>query len=213
MRSTSQPAAKAPVRPPERRERGRVVPRVEREDAPDDAELVLRARRGDRWAQEAIFRRYVHEVTSIVQRLIRRCQDADDIVQETFTSALTSLDALREPEALRSWLLGIAVHRVKRRDRKQSFLRMLGLDQGLDDASLTVLASTDATPEMCAELALVEEALARVPHDERVAWMLRYVEGEKMEDVASILGCSLATAKRRVSAADSRVQQHIGGRS
>ncbi len=201
------------MRPPERRERGRVVPRVEREDAPDDAELVLRARRGDRWAQEAIFRRYVHDVTSIVQRLIRRRQDADDIVQETFTSALTSLDALREPEALRSWLLGIAVHRVKRRARKQSFLRMLGLDQGLDDASLTVLASTDATPEMCAELALVEEALARVPHDERVAWMLRYVEGEKMEDVASILGCSLATAKRRVSAADSRVQQHIGGRS
>lgn len=201
------------MHPPERRERGRAVPHVEREDAPGDAELVSRARRGDRWAQEAIFRRYVHEVTSIVQRLLRRRQDADDIVQETFTHALTSLDALREPEALRSWLLGIAIHRVKRRERKQSFIRMLGLDQGLDDASLTVLASSEATPEMCAELVLVEEALSRVAHDERVAWMLRYVEGEKLEDVASILGCSLATAKRRVSAADSRVQQHVGGRS
>lgn len=187
------------------------IPQVAPEHAPDDAELVRRAGRGDQWAQEAIFRRYVQDVTRVAQRLLRRRDDADDIVQDTFASALTSLDALRDPSMLRSWLLGIAVHRVRRRHRRQAFLRMLGLDRGLDDASLALVAARDLTPEMSAELSLVEGALSTIAADERFAWMLRYVEGEKLEDVAAVLEVSLATAKRRIAIADQRIRAHVAG--
>ncbi|MDQ3036762.1 MAG: RNA polymerase sigma factor [Myxococcota bacterium] len=208
----ARPASVVAPRAPRPRELGGgAIPQVAPEHAPDDAELVARASRGDQWAQEAIFRRYVQDVTRVAQRLLRRRDDADDVVQDTFASALTSLDALRDPALLRSWLLGIAVHRVRRRHRRQAFLRMLGLDRGLDDASLAMVAAHDLTPEMAAELALVDGALSTLGADERFAWMLRYVEGEKLEDVAAVLDVSLATAKRRIAVADARIRAHVAG--
>jgi RNA polymerase sigma-70 factor (ECF subfamily) len=41
------------------------------------------------------------------------------------------------------------------------------------------------------------------------AWELRYVDGHKLEQVASLCDCSLATAKRRIAAADAIVRQHV----
>jgi RNA polymerase sigma-70 factor (ECF subfamily) len=174
-----------------------------------DAELVARARSGDRWAEEAIFRRYVADVTTVVERLLRRRHEADDIVQDTFADALVALAELRDPAALRAWLIGIAVRRVRRRVRKLALLRSLGLDRGVDDGTLELLAAPGLSPEARAELARVEAALARLHADDRIAWMLRHVEGEKLEDVAAMTGCSLATAKRRIAAADTLVRGHL----
>ncbi len=123
------------------RERARSVPSPEagrgklRSDRPDE-ELVARALAGDGWARGAIFQRYVGEVGDLATRLLGRVADADDVVQDTFVDGLAGLETLRDPRALRSWLLGIAVRRVQRRHRRRALLRRLGLDRGLDDATL-----------------------------------------------------------------------------
>lgn len=197
MSASPAPLSKLSERATRRSARSRVV-----ESEVADAELVRRACEGDRWAEEAIFRRYVADVTSLAERLLRRRDEADDVVQDTFAAALTSLATLREPAALRAWLLGIAVHRVRRRARKLSVMRLFGLDSGLDDASLSLLAAPGLSPEQRTELAQVDRALSRLHADDRIAWMLRHVEGEKLEDVATITGVSLATAKRRIAAAE-----------
>jgi RNA polymerase sigma-70 factor (ECF subfamily) len=62
---------------------------------------------------------------------------------------------------------------------------------------------------MRAELALLDRMLARLPTKERMAWMLRYVEGCELPEVARMCGCSLATAKRRIAAAHERVAAHV----
>jgi RNA polymerase sigma-70 factor (ECF subfamily) len=54
-------------------------------------------------------------------------------------------------------------------------------------------------------LAKVYAVLDALPSDERVAWSLRHVEGERLERVAELCGCSLATAKRRIAAAHQRI--------
>src|SRR5579862_3734773 len=86
---------------------------------PDDVELVRRARAGDAWAHEAIYRRYVQRVARVAQRLLRDPAEVDDVVQETFLIAFEKIDALAEPAALRGWLTQIAVSRVHRRFRWQ----------------------------------------------------------------------------------------------
>src|SRR5436853_300500 len=106
------------------RMRGTIPPplRVVRKSAPDevqDEELVVRALRGETWAKEALFRRHVRAVTGTVIRLLRRKDDAEDIVQETFTIALTELARLRDPQAFEAWVLQIAVRGIYRRLRKQ----------------------------------------------------------------------------------------------
>lgn len=177
--------------------------------AQSDAELVLRTREGDGWAREALFRRYAADVVGLVTRLLGRRDEVDDVVQDTFATALGDLGSLREPSAFRSWLFGIAVRRVRRAHRRRSVRRFFGLDRGDEQSSLYDLASEEASPEALTELALIDAALARMRVEDRIAWSLRRIEGEKLEDIASMTGVSLATVKRRVDAVDASLQRHV----
>jgi RNA polymerase sigma-70 factor (ECF subfamily) len=181
----------------------RAVPRAVRApEGPEDAELVRRARAGDRWAFEAIFRRYVDGVLGLATRLLGRTGEADDVAQDTFAIALTKLDRLSEPERLRSWLFGIAVHRIQRRLRHRRWLSFFGAHE---EGGLHAIAAQTASPEVRAELALIDAILARLPVADRVAWALRHVEGESLADIVTITGASLATVKRRIAAVEVRM--------
>jgi RNA polymerase sigma-70 factor (ECF subfamily) len=131
-------------------------------------------------------------------------------VQDSFLIALRSLDQLREPEAFAGWLRQIAITQAHRRFRKRKLLRLLGLDRQLDDATLSQLAHAQAGGEVVADLALLDEFLRGMPARERVAWMLRHVEGYALDEVADACRCSLASAKRRIAAASARLQAHLG---
>ena len=180
----------------------------------DDAALVERAIDGDRWAMEVLYRRHVRRVTNAVTRMIGRSADADDAIQEAFLVAFSRLPELRDPGAFRGWLAQIAVNEVRGRLRKRKWLRRFALDRDEDDASLESLASEEASPEVRAELAKVDAVLLRLDANLRMAFILRFVEGWELTEVAAALDCSLATAKRRIKAAQERVQEHVrGGRS
>lgn len=175
---------------------------------PSDAELVGRARGGDRWATEAIFRRHVEAILGVATRLLGHTGEADDVVQDTFAAAFARLDRLDDPSRLRSWLLGVAVHRAQRRLRSRRFLSYFGLAE--DAPALETLAAPEASPEVRAELAHIDRALAQVAVAERVAWQLRRVEGHKLEEIAALTGASLATVKRRIDAAEQAIAAFVG---
>jgi RNA polymerase sigma-70 factor (ECF subfamily) len=173
------------------------------------AELAERIRRGDTWAEEAFYRRHVAGVRAVVRRLLGNATDAEDVVQDAFVTAFEIWGQLREPEQAGKWLLTIAIRKVHRRFRKRRLLRLLGLDQTTDDATLESFGRPDITGEARAELALLDALLQRVAATERVAWMLRYVEGMSLDEVATACECSLATAKRRIAAVNARVERHL----
>lgn len=181
-------------------------------DAASDAQLVARAIQGDRWGREMLYRRHATYLLAIAARLLGNRGEGEEIVQDTFVTAFEQLTTLREPAALRGWLAQIAVSLVRRRLRRTRLMRVLGLDHGTDDATLDALAAPGANPDQRAELALIDRALATVSANVRIAWMLRMVEGLELAEVASACGCSLATVKRRIAAADDAVQTHIGAR-
>ena len=179
-------------------------------DAASDAQLVARAIEGDRWGREMLYRRHATYLLAIAARLLGNRNEGEEVVQDTFVTAFEQLRTLREPAALRGWLAQIAVSLVRRRLRRGRLMRVLGLDRGADDATLCALAAPGTNPDQRAELALVDRALSNVAANVRIAWMLRQVEGLELAEVASACGCSLATAKRRIAAADSAVRAHVG---
>jgi RNA polymerase sigma-70 factor (ECF subfamily) len=171
-----------------------------------DQELVERLARGDQWAKEALYRRYVKLVWTTALHMVGNRADAQDVVQDTFVEALRDLPALRQHAALRPWLLRISVHQAHRRFRRRKLFRRLGLDRSIDDAPLEQLLHRGATAEQQLELRVVDRALEGASVGERFAWILRYVDGHSLEEVADACGCSLATAKRRLSSAQERVK-------
>jgi RNA polymerase sigma-70 factor (ECF subfamily) len=172
-----------------------------------DADLVRRARGGDDWAHEMIYRRHVGLVAATAQRLLRDPVDVDDVVQETFLIGFEQLERLVEPAALRGWLVQIAVSRVHRRFR---WRRLTGWLSGAEvSAALEDQACPDANPEQRAELALIDRALAKMPLKLRTPWVLRHVVGCSLDDISAACECSLATVKRRIAEADDRVARHL----
>jgi RNA polymerase sigma-70 factor (ECF subfamily) len=174
-----------------------------------DGELVRRARRGDRWAEEALYHRHARTVTRVVLRVLGRSSDAEDVVQDAFIVAFAGLRDLRDEDAFAGWLLQIAVRKVYRRFRRLKLLRALGLDRGEDDANLAQQVDPRANPETRAALGEVVRLLERLSAEDRVAWVLRRVEGEPLDVVAAACGCSRATVKRRIARADAVIRAHV----
>jgi RNA polymerase sigma-70 factor (ECF subfamily) len=184
-----------------------------RDEELPDADLVLRARSGDHWALEMLYRRHVQLVAGTALRLLRNRADAEDVAQETFLLAFEKLSQLAEPAAFRGWLVRIAVSRVHRRFRARKLRGLLlpWRDEESEETSLEAEAREDATPEQRVELALLDRALAALPLELRTPWLLRHVMGCAVEETAAACGCSLATVKRRISAADEKIRLHTGG--
>ena len=175
----------------------------------DDEALVRRALDGDRWAEEALYRKHVRRVTDIATRVLGRTHEAEDVVQETFLKALQRLATLREPALFSRWVMRIAMNMVRAKLRKRRLLRSLGLDASLDDATLERMAAPSTPPDVRAELAGIDAALRDVPANQRLAWMLHVVEGWSLPEVAEACECSLATAKRRIKSARERIEVHL----
>lgn len=171
----------------------------------DDARTILAIRSGDRAAEERLYRKYAPSVLRTATRLLRSTEDARDVLQDTFLAAFERLTELDDPDAVAGWLRTICVRLVYRRFRRRKLLRTIGLDRTDEDAKLELQAAHDAGPDVRAELSLLDRALDALPSEEKIAWTLRYVEGLSLEEIAQTSGRSLATVKRRISAAESAV--------
>jgi RNA polymerase sigma-70 factor (ECF subfamily) len=186
------------------------VHRLTRDQDVADEELVQRALAGDAWAKEALYRRHVHRVTAVAARLLRRRDEVEDVVQDTFACGFRELDRLREPARVGSWLVASAVHRIQKRFRRRRLQRLLGLDRSLDDETLVHQARSDASQEARVELARIDAALLRAGDAERTCWVLRHLFGYPLPEVAALTGCSLSTVNRRIARAQAIVEQAIG---
>ncbi len=152
---------------------------------------------------EELYRRHSGLVATIALRLLGRPDDVDDIVHDTFLQARRALPKLRDARAVKGWLATITV-RVARRSLRRSRLRQrIGLATvPPDEAALDRLSADDYEYVQSAYA-----SLSRLPTPERIAWVLRRVHGAQLAAVAEMCECSLATAKRRIAAADHKLNQ------
>ena len=153
------------------------------------------------------YRSYCRYVGAIILRLDGRPAEVDDLIQDVFVEAAAGITRLREPEAIKGWLATIAVRTVRRRLRVRRAWRLLGLDRDPVD---TVAVDPRASPADRVLLRAVYQVLDEMPVQDRLAFTLHIVEGETMEAVAKLCGCTLATAKRRVARGQRLIAQRLG---
>lgn len=156
-----------------------------------------------------LFRRYSSYVATIGVRLLGRDDELDDLVQEVFIEAYRGFHQLRSPDAAKAWLARITVRRAIRRLRRRRLRSFFSLDALPPDARV---ADDAATPEQKAEIASTYRMLQRIPVRQRVAWVLKHVEGETLDSIAEICRCSKTTVQRRLRAAERALDIEKGRR-
>jgi len=148
---------------------------------------------------DSVFRRYSPYVASIGLRLLGRDDELDDLVQDVFVEAHRGLRQLRDADAVKPWLARICVRRAVRRLRRRRLRAFLSLDTLAHDDHLV---APGASPEARAEVTRLYRKLELVPALDRAIWVLRYLEGEALGDIALLCACSKSTVQRRLRALD-----------
>jgi len=176
---------------------------------PADEVLVQRAQKGELDAFETLTNRYVQRVYSLALRMLRHEQDAEDVTQQTFVSALENLPRFRGEASFSTWLLRIATHAALKVIRKRKGLDLVSLEETTEPSEESAhiphpeyIADWRQSPEQLAQRnevqRLLEEALGQLDEKHRLVFLLRDVEGLSVRETAEALGLSEANTKVRL---------------
>ncbi|APR75562.1 RNA polymerase sigma factor RpoE [Minicystis rosea] len=169
----------------------------------DDAGLARAVADGEPGAAAAVWDRYGTMVQSLLRRILGPGGEVDDHVQETFIQFFRDVKKLRDPAALRPFLLGIAVRVARSALRRRRIRRWLMLT----DSGVLPDEPVEGVDEGAREaLARLYRLLDKLDDKARLLFVLRYVEGLELTETAEASGVSLATAKRHLAKATARVR-------
>jgi RNA polymerase sigma-70 factor (ECF subfamily) len=170
----------------------------------DDAALVAAVREGSVSAKAELFQRYAPRLERLITHMLGYDPELADILQETFASALRSLDALKDPSALKPWLFRVATYTARKALRTRARRRWLRHFVDEEDEARHEPRSEPPNLESLRAAREVYAILARFPVDERLVFALRYINGLELGAVATACNVSLATIKRRLQKAERR---------
>ncbi|MEX0799983.1 MAG: sigma-70 family RNA polymerase sigma factor [Dehalococcoidia bacterium] len=179
----------------------------------DEPALIERSRSGDLDAFNSLVLSHQRQVYNLCLRMLGAPQPAEDATQDTFVAAFRAVARFRQG-SFRAWLLRIAANACydelrRRRSRPQVPLQ----PRGDDERPATEAAATDEPPEQRAERrelsAAIEAALAALPADQRLAIILRDVQGFAYEEIAQATGASLGTVKSRIARGRAALRDYL----
>jgi RNA polymerase sigma-70 factor (ECF subfamily) len=137
------------------------------------------------------FDRYCDRVNRLVWKLMLADADHDDVVNTAFLQMYSSIKRLNDPKALPCWVSTITINTIRKEIRKRRYYRMLMLRTETPEASTT--AEDSHSRDAVNRTACIVETMTP---DNRIIFILRYVEGCTFEEIATLRNCSLATVKR-----------------
>ncbi|HEY1402153.1 MAG TPA: sigma-70 family RNA polymerase sigma factor [Terriglobales bacterium] len=165
---------------------------------------------------EQIVRRYQRKVYRVLLLMLKNPEDADNLTQECFLRAYTSMKSFRGECSEQTWLIRIAVNLVRdhARNRRAGFWkRLLRLE---DDGVVTdnhEPRSTMPSPErgMLArqELDAVWQAVDRLSARQREVFVLRFSEEMELKQIAEVLDLRIGTVKAQLFRAVTSVREQV----
>jgi len=187
---------------------------------PLETELVARAKGGDLAAFEELANRHEQSVYSLALRMLRQEQDAEDVTQQTFLSAVENLAGFRGDASFSTWLRRIATHAALKILRKRKGLDTVSLEEatepGGDSEAIPhpeYIADWRQSPEKLVPRneirRLLDEALAQLDEKHRLVFLLRDVEGLSVRETAEALGLSEANTKVRLLRARLQLRERL----
>lgn len=174
-----------------------------------EARFIEKLKAGDAEAFDALVIRFSPDVYALLYRLTENAEEAGDLTQETFMSALTAIKGFRGDAGLRTWLFRIAINHSRNRFRWWKRRRRdvtVSIDAEIGNSEQKVhetLADKGRSPEEAAisnerEKALTG-ALNELPEIFREAIVLCDIEGLSYEEISVSLGVNIGTVKSRIA--------------
>ena len=179
----------------------------------DDATLVARAAKKDREAFRLLVERHQQRLFAVAFEMLKRREDAEDVVQESFVKAYLSLDRFQGKGSFFTWMYRIVFNMAIDQRRRSARDRSVPLEQPASPGgeARSIVASPEHGPEdhlaRQQEVQLVQRGLREISEEHRAVIMLREVEGLSYDEIARSVGVSRGTVMSRLHYARKKLQQ------
>ena len=176
-----------------------------------EKELISRCQQGDQGAWKEIFERYREKVYRVAYGVVRRREDALDIVQEVFVKLFRSLGDFKGKSNFYTYLYRMAINTAIDHTRKMRKFSASSIDgEGAFHPSDTPEKRPDAILIDHELQEKVKKAMERLADDQRAVLILREVEGLSYQEIAETMGCSLGTVMSRLHYGRRKMQNLLG---
>ena len=184
-----------------------------------DQEVVARAREGRETAFRELIGRYERPVFSLIYRLVRDRERAEDLSQETFIKVLNALERYDPTYKFSSWIFKIAHNTALDHLRKKE-PETLSIDGSphaetaaeAEASSVAVVSDLQSPEDFTAQRELggiLEQAIGLLRPEYRTAIVLCHMEGRAYEEIAKIMGVPLGTVKTYIHRARHELRGHL----
>ena len=167
-----------------------------------DEELVASAQAGDQESFNQLVSRWERPIYALAYRTLGREEEARDVVQDAFLRAYRGLRGFKGEAKFSSWLYRITLNLCRDWIRRQ---RRAPVSQMPEDVDILEAAAAREPSESIEDLvarrelsAVVEEAMALLPEEQRTAIILKEYHGMTFQEIADLQGCPLSTVKTRL---------------
>ncbi len=158
----------------------------------EDASIVARLRRGNADAFGEVVERYQAAIFRYLLRLTGDYELARDLAQDTFVRAYQAILKTDSDLRLKAWLYRIATNAALQHRRRGRILSFVSFEEWRRRPESR---GSDDPPDTLA----VQQALGRVPAEQRACLVLHYVEGFRYGEIALTLGISEEAVRKRVA--------------
>ncbi|RWB77100.1 MAG: RNA polymerase sigma factor [Mesorhizobium sp.] len=176
-----------------------------------DMALARRALARDPDAVRAIIKTHNQRLYRIARGVVRNDAEAEDVVQEAYMRAFSSLAAFRGEASLSTWLSRIVINEALGRLRKRR--RIVAMPENPEARIIPFPLNPSDDPERTMAqrqiLGLVERATDSLPDVYRSVFVARVIEGLSIEETADLLGVRPETVKTRLHRARSLVRKAL----
>jgi len=167
-----------------------------------DAELIVQVARGQQLALGALYDRYAGLLSTLLCRVLRDRQEAEDVLHEVFLEVWQhAADFNPARGTVRSWLV------MRARSRALDRLRALTRTRCLPQDAIAAEAPAAAAP---AETLTIRRALSNLAPEMRQLLELGYFEGMSSAEIAAHEGLAVGTVKSRVARALAELRDVLG---
>lgn len=180
-----------------------------------DRRLIERALAGDQVAYQALLQKYERGLTHHIRRLMRKPEDVEDLVQETFIKAFGALDTYAPQYAFSTWLYKIATNHAIDYLRKRR-LPTISLDKPVQtregEMQIEVADSTFRPDRAIVEdqrRTILQEAVDALPEKYHRVIVMRHRQEMAYEEIAEALGLPLGTVKAHIFRARELLNKYL----
>jgi RNA polymerase sigma-70 factor, ECF subfamily len=171
----------------------------------DEVRLVRALVAADEQARAALFERYGAHIQTVLEHLVGYGElERADLLHDVFIRAFEHVADLKNPRSLKQWLTRIAIWTTQEWFRRR---KRAAREEPLENAKDR--AATPLQPEARQALRAFYELMDRFDADERSVFVLRFVEGMTLQEVAELHDVSLSTAHRRICRAELRFRRML----